>query len=128
MEISITNGIKICVETFYLADESAPSKSNYSHAYRITIENHSPGTVQLLRRQWNIIDSNGVKRMVEGEGVIGKQPILAPGASHKYTSWCPLMTDIGKMYGTYLMKRYPNGKNFEVSIPAFNLIPPFKLN
>jgi len=128
MEISITNGIKICVETFYMAENSAPAKNNYSHAYRITIENHSPHAVQLLRREWHIFDSNGVKRIVEGEGVIGQQPVLAPGTSHQYTSWCPLMTDIGKMHGTYLMKRLPNGKNFRVAIPAFKLIPPFKLN
>lgn len=128
MDTLTTHGIRISVETFYLPKESQPIRQKYTHAYRVTIENKSLSTVQLLRRHWFIIDSNGVKREVEGEGVIGQQPILAPGDSHQYMSWCPLMTDAGKMYGNFLMIRQPDEKEFRVKIPEFKLIAPFKSN
>jgi ApaG protein len=128
METLVTQGIKISVEPFYLPNESVPVQQKFVHAYRITIENQSPYTVQLLRRHWHIIESNGVRREVEGEGVIGQQPVLAPGETHQYTSWCPLMTDVGKMYGTYLMMRTTDEERFEVKVPVFKLIPPFKMN
>jgi ApaG protein len=128
MDVLITQGIKISVETFYLPEESIPVRNKFIHAYRITIENQSAHTVQLLRRHWYIIESNGIKREVEGEGVIGLQPVLAPGESHQYTSWSPLMTDVGKMYGTYLMMRTADEKTFQVNIPEFKLVPSFKLN
>lgn len=128
MEALITQGIKIVVEPFYLPKESAPVQQRYVHAYKITIENLSDVTVQLLRRHWYIIESNGTKREVEGEGVIGEQPILEPGQTHQYTSWCPLMTDIGKMYGTFQMENKSTHQLFDVRVPEFRLIPPFKMN
>ncbi|MEK7256200.1 MAG: Co2+/Mg2+ efflux protein ApaG [Bacteroidota bacterium] len=128
METLVSHGIKISVEPFYVPLESAPMFQRYVYAYRITIENQSTETVQLLRRHWHIVDSNGVEREVEGEGVVGAQPVLAPGEKHQYSSWCPLMTDVGKMYGTFLMTRTSDGGLFYVSIPAFPLIPPFKSN
>ncbi len=128
METLTTNGIKISVETSYQASESKPSRRHYVHAYRVTIENKSSDTVQLLRRHWFILDSNNVKREVKGDGVIGKQPVLSPGESHQYISWCPLRTEIGKMYGTFLMVRKPEGKEFYVRIPEFKLIVPARLN
>lgn len=107
---------------------SKPLAREYVHAYRITIENLGDTTVQLLRRHWYIWDSNGLVREVEGDGVIGEQPILEPSSTHQYISGCPLKTDMGKMYGKYIMKREDDDLLFEVIIPVFNLIPPFKNN
>ncbi|MEO1515956.1 MAG: Co2+/Mg2+ efflux protein ApaG [Bacteroidota bacterium] len=123
-----TNGIKISVRTVYQPEHSAPHRQQYIHAYQITIENLSNTTVQLLRRHWIILDSNGTKREVEGEGVRGEQPILTPGQTHRYHSWSPLLTDIGKMYGTFLMARQVDNRQFRVRIPEFKLIAPFKMN
>ena len=128
VETLTTQGIKISVEPFYLPNESSPVQQKYVHAYKITIENKSSHTVQLLRRHWYIIESNGIRRELEGEGVIGQQPVLAPGEAHEYTSWCPMMTDVGKMHGTYLMVRTEVGEPFRVRIPEFRLVAPFKLN
>lgn len=128
MQTLTTNGIKISVETFYQSQYSCPTESKYIFAYRITIENNSDNTVQLLRRQWSILDSYGSLREVEGDGVIGKQPILLPNDIHQYVSWSHLTTDMGKMYGTYMMVRQQDGKAFDVKIPEFKLIAPFKSN
>lgn len=128
MEALITNGIKISVETFYQANYSRPMDNKFVFAYRVTIENIGAETVQLMRRHWFIYDSSGVTREVEGEGVIGKQPILAPGESHQYVSWSPLISDIGKMTGTFLMKNTDTQEEFRVTIPDFKLITPYKMN
>ena len=128
MQTLTTKGIQISVEPFYLPDESEPINHRFVYAYRISINNRSAHTVQLLRRHWHIVESNGVRREVEGEGVIGQQPTLAPGEGYQYSSWCPLMTDVGKMYGTFLMLRPDDGTRFEVRIPEFKLLPPFKMN
>ncbi len=128
METLITNGVKVSVETSYQPSYSRPLEMKYIFSYHITIENVSAHTVQLLRREWLIFDSNGVIRTVEGEGVIGKQPILAPGESHQYASWSPLATEMGKMTGAYIFRRDIDGKEFRVNIPEFRLIAPFKMN
>ena len=128
MQTLITQGIKISVEPFYLPQESVPMQHRYVYAYRITIENQSDITVQLLRRHWQIVESNGVSREVDGEGVVGEQPVLEPGGRYQYTSWCPMMTDTGKMYGTFQMIKANNKEEFDVTIPEFKLHPPFKMN
>ena len=128
METLITNGIKISVQPYYVAEESAPIQQKYIHAYRIVIENKSNNTVQLLDRHWVIIESNGLQKEVKGQGVVGEQPILNPGEKFEYSSWCPLVTDFGKMYGTYTMLRVDEGSTFEVQVPEFLLHPPFKMN
>lgn len=128
MVAAVTDGIKISVQTEYQPEYSSPQNMHFVFAYRITIENKSEHTVQLLRRQWFIYDSDGTIREVEGEGVVGQQPILEQGESHHYVSGCNLRTNIGKMKGTYLMERIMDGKKFKVAIPEFVLIPPFKLN
>lgn len=128
METKITNGIKVSVETFYQDDYSRPIENKYIFAYRITIENRSDNTVQLMRRHWYIYDSNGIMREVEGDGVIGQQPILAPGEKHQYISWSHLFTDIGKMHGFYSFIRQIDGEMFKVAIPEFQLCTPFKKN
>ena len=128
METLTTKGIKISVETFYHEKHSRPTDHKFVFLYRITIENKSNTTVKLLRRHWYIFDSNGNIREVEGEGVIGKQPILRPGESHQYVSWSPLQSGMGKMYGYYLMNDQMKDKNFKVLVPEFKLVAPFKLN
>ncbi|MBA3649649.1 MAG: Co2+/Mg2+ efflux protein ApaG [Chitinophagales bacterium] len=128
MITKITEGIKISVETFYQDEYSQPLNNEFMFAYRITIENGSDHTIKLLRRHWYIFDSHGVTREVEGEGVVGLQPVIEPGKSHQYISGSHLKTEIGKMYGTYLMEKVIDGKKFKVNIPDFQLIAPFKLN
>jgi len=128
MDMTTTQGVKVTVTTNYLPDYSSPGQQHFVFAYKINIENNSEFTVKLLRRHWFIHDSHGVVREVEGEGVVGQQPVLEPGESHEYVSGCNLKTGIGKMRGTYLMERLVDGKQFEVIIPEFILIVPYKLN
>lgn len=128
MDTKTTEGVKVTVTTNYLPDYSSPVQQHYVFAYKISIENNSEFTVKLLRRHWYIHDATGVMREVEGEGVVGQQPILEPGESHEYVSGCNLKTGLGKMRGTYLMERMVDGKKFDVTIPEFNLIVPYKLN
>lgn len=97
-------------------------------AYRITISNLGAHAIKLLKRHWFIIDAFGVSREVEGEGVVGQQPILAPGETYQYISGCNLKTEVGKMHGTYLMQRLSDGKMFYVNIPVFKLVATMKLN
>ncbi len=128
LETLTTNGIKITVSPRYETQHSNPLDHKYLYSYHIMIENLSEHTVQLLRRYWHILDSSGVKKEVRGDGVIGKQPILRPGQIHEYSSWCPLLTGLGKMHGHYLMKRLDSNETFQVEIPTFELIAPFTLN
>ncbi|MEL7118729.1 MAG: Co2+/Mg2+ efflux protein ApaG [Bacteroidota bacterium] len=128
MTTLITKGIKVSIETFYQPDYSKPVENKYVFAYRVTIENLTADTVQLLRRKWEIIDASAIVRVVEGEGVIGQQPIIPPGEVHQYVSWCNLQTSIGKMHGTYTMKNVLNDREIQVAIPVFNLVAPFSLN
>lgn len=128
METYTTNGITVSVETQYLPAHSNPREAKYIFGYHITIINGSPYTVQLLRRHWVIMAADGVLREVEGEGVIGQQPVLTPGEGHEYTSFCNIETEIGRMSGTYLMSRCDDGTYFEVTIPEFRMAAPFKLN
>lgn len=124
----ITNGIKVSVGTEYLKEYSNPIQYHYVFAYKISIENCSDFTIQLLRRHWFIHDSNGQVREVEGEGVVGQQPELEPGQSHQYVSGCNLKTPIGKMNGKFLMTRIMDGKEFWVNVPEFVMTAPYKLN
>ena len=128
METLTTNNITVSVETEYLSAHSNPRESKFIFGYHITIENRSPYTVQLLRRHWVIVDSDGVLREVEGEGVVGLQPVLAPGEIHGYSSFCNLDTGLGKMAGTYLLVRLDDDSTFEASIPEFRMVAPFVLN
>ncbi|WP_026464791.1 Co2+/Mg2+ efflux protein ApaG [Adhaeribacter aquaticus] len=128
METTTTQGVTVTVTTNYLPDYSSPAQQHFVFAYKINIENNSEFTVKLLRRHWFIHDTNGVVREVEGEGVVGQQPVLEPGESHEYVSGCNLKTGIGKMRGTYLMERLVDGKQIQVVIPEFVLIVPYKLN
>jgi len=124
----ISEGVTISVETFYQPEYSNPSSNEFMFAYRITIDNNNNFPVRLLRRHWHILDATGSKREVEGEGVIGVQPQINAGTNYQYISGCNLKTEMGKMYGTYLMENVNNNKRFNVQIPAFEMIVPFKMN
>ena len=124
----ISEGVKVSVETFYQPDYSNPLQSEFMFAYRISIENHNSFPVKLHRRHWYIFDSNGSYREVEGEGVVGVQPSLLQGEVYKYMSGCNLRTEMGRMKGIYQMENLHSKKMFEVNIPAFEMIVPFKNN
>ena len=124
----VTEGVKVSVLAEYQPGYSNPPQAHYVFTYKIIIENHSDYTVQLLRRRWLIHDSNGIVREVEGEGVIGQQPVLEPGEIHEYVSGCNLQTNLGKMAGTYLMERIFDGRRFQVTVPEFTMIVPYLLN
>ncbi|MFT4032113.1 MAG: Co2+/Mg2+ efflux protein ApaG [Siphonobacter sp.] len=128
MVTAITEGVKVSVITEFIADHSNASLQHFVFTYRVRIENQSDFTIHLRRRHWFIYDSNGVTREVEGEGVIGQQPVLEPGQSHEYVSGSNLQTTMGKMSGSYLMERLYDGRQFYVEIPEFLLIVPYKLN
>jgi len=105
MVTEITQGVKVSVETEYQSEYSSPRQFHYVFTYRITIENQSEHTVQLLSRHWFILDACNLLREVEGEGVVGQQPVIEPGQSHQYVSGCNLKSGLGKMYGSYLMEK-----------------------
>ena len=128
MNTTTTQGVTVSVTTNYLPDYSSPGQEHYVFAYKIDIRNNSEYTVKLLRRHWYIYDANGVIREVEGEGVVGQQPVLEPGDSHQYVSGCNLKSGLGKMRGTYEMERLADGSIFAVEIPEFTLVVPYRLN
>ena len=120
MNSATTGGITVSVETAYIEKASDPATQYFVWAYRIKIENNSANTVQLLSRHWKITDALGRQQEVKGAGVVGEQPVLAPGASFSYSSGTPLQTPSGFMRGTYAM-RADNGREFDIEIPAFSL-------
>ncbi|AMQ01056.1 MULTISPECIES: Co2+/Mg2+ efflux protein ApaG [Pedobacter] len=128
MVTAITQGVKISVDTVYQEEYSNPEKEHFMFAYQISVENLSDYSIQLMRRQWFIFDSNGTQREVEGEGVVGIQPVIEPGESYSYVSGCNLTTDMGSMSGNYLMHRTADESDFTVDIPEFQLIVPYRLN
>ncbi len=117
---SVTHDIGVSVEPFYLDQQSVPDESHYVWGYQVHIENFGKETVQLERRHWIITDGNGRTHEVEGEGVVGEQPVLEPGEAFQYTSGAPLSTSSGFMVGQYKMK-VKGGEYFDVDIPAFSL-------
>jgi ApaG protein len=125
---AITNDVRVVVETFYKSIHQPQPNGENIFAYRITIENYSDYTIQLLRRHWQIFDSNGQVREVEGEGIVGEQPIIQPHEFHQYTSFCNLRSDLGKMKGHYTMLRHADNRIFQVEIPEFMMMAPFRMN
>ncbi|MFN8299211.1 MAG: Co2+/Mg2+ efflux protein ApaG [Chitinophagales bacterium] len=128
METLITNGVEITVETSFREDYSNVMKSDYLFAYRITISNHNMFTVQLLRRRWIIRDANHDTEVVEGDGVVGRQPVLYAGDSYQYISGCQLRAPMGRMEGVYIFQNKETGQEFEVKVPDFQLESPMMLN
>lgn len=127
MSDTTTRGVRIQVKTAYLPDKSAPDEGRYLFAYRIRISNVGDETVQLISREWIITDSDGDVETVRGPGVVGEQPVLDPGQSFEYTSFCPLPTPIGSMHGTYQMVA-AGGQTFDAAIAPFSLAVPTALN
>jgi ApaG protein len=122
-----TLGIRVQVRSAYVAERSEPSQGRYFFAYKVRITNVGTETAQLVSRRWVITDADGDVETVEGPGVVGEQPTLAPGESFEYTSFCPLATSFGSMHGSYRMVR-PSGEGFEVEIAPFHLAMPAALN
>lgn len=118
-----TRSIKVTVKPVYLEDRSSPVEDHYVWAYHVRIKNQGEETVQLRNRHWKITDSQGRMQEVRGPGVIGEQPVLAPGESFEYTSGTPLPTPSGIMVGSYQMETRA-GESFWVQVPAFSLDSP----
>lgn len=121
MQTLITQGIEVNVETFYQPAQSNPHAGEFVFAYHISVSNHNLFTVQLLRRKWVINDAYMDTRVVEGEGVVGRQPILYPGDSYQYVSGCNLASPIGRMEGVYIFANKATGQEFEVKVPVFKM-------
>jgi len=119
-----TRGVVIRVEPAFLEDDSDPEANRYMWAYTVEIENRGARTVQLLAREWRITDARNRTEIVRGEGVVGEQPVIEPGALFRYTSGAPLATPSGFMSGAYTMAA-SGGEQFEALIPAFALDCPF---
>ena len=124
----VTNGIKISVKTNFEGTRYQNYRMYFSFSYSVTIENQSNDSVQLISRHWKIFDSLKNLKIVEGEGVIGKKPILAPKKSYTYSSYCNLTSPIGSMKGFFNMINFTTTKNFRVHIPSFQLNVPAILN
>lgn len=117
---TITEGIRIQVFPEYISEQSEPDNEQYLFGYKIIISNEGDSWAKLLSRKWNIINSEGDVEEVEGPGVIGYSPVLAPGETFEYSSFCPLDTHWGTMEGSYIMKRR-DGSTFEAKIGRFYL-------
>lgn len=128
MVTAVSSGIKISVDTHFEEKFSHPENGQFFFYYDISIQNTNEFPVKLLSREWFIADSNGDKREVQGDGVVGEQPIIAPGETYKYRSSCDFMTDMGSMHGSYLMKRTDAGLVFRATIPQFTMMAPFRKN
>ena len=128
MNSMISGGVKVSVETYYQPEYSYPVGHEFMFAYRINIENENDFPVQLLSRHWYIFDSEGTRREVTGEGVVGVQPVIKPGESYQYVSGCNLRSEMGRMFGQYTLKNVSNHQEFKVGIPVFFMTAPFKMN
>ncbi len=115
-----TAGVRVTVRPSYLRDQSRPAAGQFVFAYQIRIENVGRAAAQLLSRRWTITDSTGEVTDVEGEGVVGEQPMLHPGRVHEYRSFCVLKSGRGHMEGHYRFVR-ADGEFFDVAVPRFEL-------
>jgi ApaG protein len=116
-----TEGVTVSVRPLFVEDQSDILAKKFVFAYFIRIENHRQENVRLVKRYWHIVHSNGREEEVRGDGVVGQQPLIAPGAFHEYHSFCILETFAGHMEGTYAME-HADGEPFEIAIPRFHLI------
>lgn len=128
MVTQITQGIKISVLTSFEGTYFKNYKIHFAFSYEITIENYSKDSVQLMSRHWEIFDSLNNKEIVDGEGVVGKKPVLKPGESYTYSSGCLLSSPFGAMKGYFDMINFTSTRSFRVIVPNFKLSAPFALN
>jgi len=124
---AVTNDIRVEVLSRYSAENSRPLEDNWIFQYTVRITNQGSETVQIISRHWIITDGAQNTEEVQGPGVVGEQPVLAPGESFQYSSWCPLKTPTGKMHGTYQMVR-ANGNQFDIEIAPFALKAKYAVN
>jgi ApaG protein len=120
---AVTRQIEVTVKPNFVPEQSSPDHSRYFWSYTIVITNLGDETVQLKARHWIITDATGRQQEVRGEGVIGEQPVLAPGERYEYTSGVPLSTTSGFMTGRYMMVN-ESGERFEIDVPTFSLDSP----
>ena len=120
---AMTAGVTVRVSVNFMPEQSRTEAGRWFWVYHIRIENHRDDTIQLRTRHWRITDSRGMVNIVDGEGVVGETPVLAPGQSHDYVSGCELTTHRGAMEGRYTFAR-ETGELFEVAIPFFPLAAP----
>ena len=124
---AVTRGIRVNVRARYVPERSRPMMNEFFFAYTIRISNEGRETVQLVSRQWLIEDAEGHTEEVRGPGVVGEQPVLAPGEAFEYTSACPLTTPFGSMRGTYQMVT-EGGERFDAEIARFHLAEPYSIH
>jgi len=127
MSSALTRGILVTVDSVFIPEHSSTAEQRYAFAYTVTIANQGNETAQLRSRHWIITDAEGVIQEVQGEGVVGAQPVLRPGEEFEYTSWCTIATPSGLMRGTYQMVT-SDGDGFDAQIAPFRLAPPQLLN
>ena len=127
MSTMLTRGILVTVESRYIPERSSAASRQYAFAYTVRIENQGSVTAQLRSRHWIITDADGLVQEVQGEGVVGAQPVLHPGEEFEYTSWCIIATPSGSMRGTYHMVTQ-GGDHFDAEIAPFRLSLPQLLN
>jgi len=125
--VAVTEGVRVVVQAQFLPEQSSPTARRFVFAYTIRISNESPANVKLVSRHWLIQHASGKREEVRGPGVVGEQPVIAPGGGYQYTSGCILTTPHGTMEGTYEMVR-DDGSTFRAKIPAFSLAMPHALN
>ncbi len=124
---STTRGIRVQAKSFFVPERSSELESYFFFAYQVRISNEGSETAQLLSREWIITDGDGKVQRVVGPGVVGEQPVLAPGGSFEYTSFCPLSTPVGSMHGSYRMLS-GDGERFDADIALFSLAVPGVVN
>jgi ApaG protein len=124
---AVTRGIRVQVQARYLPERSQPEESQWLFVYQVRIANEGDHPARLIGRHWIVTDANGDVEVYKGEGVVGEQPLLAPGEFFEYTSGCPLKTSFGTMEGTYQMVS-STGEAFDVRIAPFSLAGPYAVN
>jgi len=124
---AVTNDIRVEVLSRYSPENSQPSQGAWIFQYTVRITNQGAETVQLVSRHWIITDALDHSNEVKGPGVVGETPVLAPGESFTFSSWCPLKTPTGTMHGTYQMIR-PDGSQFDIEIAPFGLKAPYTVH
>ena len=122
------NQIRINVKSSFISDKSSIKKSIYFFMYKVTIINNSDETLQLINRHWHISDANDNTQVINGEGVIGQQPILKPKDSFQYSSFCPIKTEFGTMSGFYTFRKVDTNDLYKGIIPKFILVCPTQVN
>lgn len=127
MSEALTDGIRIRVHPRYLPEHSNPISSRWLFGYQVAISNEGTEPVRLVTRHWIITDAFGETEEVEGVGVVGETPVIEPGETYRYASFCPLKTPFGSMHGSYGMVR-PSGESFQATVETFNLVTPDAVN